>query len=301
MGICAKLPLLVIRFCDFAISSQVQTLLPLKSSPDSQSEGRMRKNETGYLLRDSDRTVGLAASQSWSLPYLTQLGHGEGQIISDPLLVRRTLTELASMGRDMAMHRHNGEYLGICTIEVDAGMAVYLRFRPVGDIHDFLADGSVNVTTSTEHGLVLFSLSGLAQLDFDLLRARWPQELVCIHTRRHDRLICSPGSGLRVALSLPQSWGHIQVMDLSEDGISFEFESPSWPTSEVLVNGGLSVEDHFLRVPWFQIVHMKKTPGRLAWHLGARMLGLSADDRSALKRWLEQTQAVAGASTRSNL
>ena len=91
------------------------------------------------------------------------------------------------------------------------------------------------------------------------------------------------------------------MMDLSEDGISFEFESPSWPTSEVLVNGGLSVEDHFLRVPWFQIVHMKKTPGRLAWHLGARMLGLSADDRSALKRWLEQTQAVAGASTRSNL
>lgn len=267
----------------------------------------MRKSETGYLLRGMDRTVVPAVSQAhqadqaWPLPYLTQLGHGEGQIISAPLLIRRSLSELASMSREVAMHRHNGDYLGICTIEVDAGMAVYVRFRPVGAINDFVADGSVNVTTSTEHGLMLFSLAGLAQLDFDLLRARWPQELVCIHTRRHDRLICRPGSGLQVALSLPQSWGHIQVLDLSEDGISFEFESPSWPTSEVLVNGGLSVGEHFLRVPWFQIVHMKKTPGRLAWHLGARMLGLSSDDRCCLARWLEQSQAEAGTSTRSNL
>lgn len=258
----------------------------------------MRKSETGYLLRDSVRTVGLAANETWSLPYLTQLGQGEGQVVSDPLLIRRTLMELASMGRDVALHRHNGEYLGVCTIEVDAGMAVYLRFRPVGEADDFLADGSVNVTTSTEHGLVLFPLSGLAQLDFDLMRARWPQQLVCIHTRRHDRVVCGPNTGLKVELSLPQSWGHIQVMDLSEDGISFEFESPSWPTSEVLVNGGLSVGEHFLRVPWFQIVHMKKTPGRLAWHLGARMLGLSPQDRSQLMQWLEQSQA--GASTRSN-
>lgn len=252
-------------------------------------------------MTTNDDVVQHRKGRTWLPEQLIGMGQAEGLLISDALAIRRILIEQAAMNREVAVHRHNGEFVGAGCLEIDSGLHVYIRLRSESRVDACKEDLSLNGTTTTEQGLVLFTLSDLAWMDFDLVQSRWPTQLVCVHTRRHMRLVCRQQQGVRVDLSFPLASVGIEVCDLSEDGIAFDFDAPSLPRSELMVNGELCIGARVLRVPWMQIVHMRKTGGGMAWHVGARLLGLSKEDRLALSVWLNQNgQAATADSTGSN-
>lgn len=248
-----------------------------------------------------DAVVQQRGSRAWLPELWIGMGQAEGLLITDALAIRRVLIEQAAMGREVAVHRHNGDFVGAGCLEIDSGLHVFMRLRSEARVDTCRSDLSLNVTTTTDHGLVLFTLADMDWIDFDLVQSRWPSKLVCVHTRRHLRLVCRKQQGLRVDLSFPLASVGIEVCDLSEDGIAFDFDAPSLPRSDLLVNGELCIGARVLRVPWMQIVHMRKTSGGLTWHVGARLLGLSCEDRLALTTWLSgNAQAATGDSTGSN-
>lgn len=247
-----------------------------------------------------DNVVPQQVPRSWLPEQLIGMGQAEGLLITDALAIRRILIEQAAMSREVALHRHNGDFVGAGCLEIDSGLHVFTRLRSESRIEACRSDPSLNVTTTTEQGLVLFTLANADWLGFDLVQSRWPSQLVCVHTRRHMRLVCRQHQGDRIDLSFPMASVGIEVCDLSEDGIAFDFDAPSLPRSELLVNGELCIGTRVVRVPWMQIVHMHKTGGGLAWHVGARLLGLTRDDRLALGAWLAgHTQAATCDSTGS--
>lgn len=251
---------------------------------------------TQYSQEPFDGSSRLSRRQWGDHPALP-VGQADAQILSDALLVRRTLIDLAVQEKDLALHLPDGEFIGTCLLKVGAGMRVSLRVRMLSERRDLSGLSCVHVTASTPVGLVLFVLADVVAKDFDVLEANWPRNMASVQGRRYERWRVQ-GTGDDVMLTLPHTSVVVDVCNLSEDGVAFNFESPAAPADDAFFDARLILPGQDLPISWLQAVHMRKAPDGLSWLVGARMLGMSRRARVTLREWLEGRQSYATRSSR---
>jgi len=244
-------------------------------------------------IDDSSRPVRRLRAEHPDLP----VGQADAQVITDALLIRRTLIDLATQERDLALHLPDGEFIGTCLLRVGAGLRVFLQARLLPARSDLSGLTQVHVTASTPVGLVLFVLSDVVQKDFDLLEANWPRNMAAVQGRRHERWRV-PVEQDDVVLTLAHTSAVVALCNLSEEGVAFHFESSAAPPEDALFDARLILPEQELALPWLQVVHMRKAPDGLSLLVGARLLGMSRRAHAVLQEWLASRQAVMTRSSR---
>lgn len=220
-------------------------------------------------------------------------------VVTSVMQIRRTLNELAHLESPLALHAANGLFLGggLLAIEGAQGLVVHQR------LHDTPhASGNttwpLNVTASSNRGLVNFMLQPRTPVSPSgpgaprLLRAAWPDQLTHVQSRRHPRLAPAGSLSRRAWLSRPGSaTQRMPVRDISEEGVGLEVPAYSSPGTGYLGQALLHLDNETISIPLLEVVHIWPGPAGGTGTVGARLLGLSAEQVQTLRRWMAGAQA----------
>lgn len=211
------------------------------------------------------------------------------RVITDPLQIRRTLNELAGLRRVVDFQAADGGFVGRGVLAIDGVHGIVVQLLSAAGGPQAAVPWPQNATASGPHGMVLFTLRQGDVSAEGVLRATWPECLICVQSRRHFRL---PVRGLRqVWLTWSGSSQRVAVRDLSEAGVGLEMSSPTWPVALPAGAAELHLGDEVIAVPAIEAVHGRTGQAGGPGAVGARLLGMGEEQVRALRRWLSAAQA----------
>lgn len=238
-------------------------------------------------LRDCWRAAAPASGQETGSP-------DHEFLISDPRRLRRLLYGLSGGRRLLSLLGQDGGYAAHALLRLEGMDSPRLTLELLHGIG--APQCVVNVTTAGERGLVMFTLEQFETTAAGLISAAWPRHVLSMQSRRHYRVVGLKGAGHRAELALVGALAAtaplFSLRDISEEGVSFELTQGQVLPDQARLDGAcLHLDGQTLMVPWLEIVHRRSNGSSVAV-IGARLLGMSADDLRRLRRWITERQAA---------
>jgi hypothetical protein len=217
--------------------------------------------------------------------------------ITGDLAVRRTLERLERAGTVMSLQSDDGTFDHVGKLLSVNASEVRLQLLPrEGHVLDKMPAG-VNVTASTDMGVLLFALHGAALEAAGLVLAPPPLQIVQVQSRRHFRVTGLNGPNFRAELVLPGIGKAQRLRNLSEEGVAFEAPVPGVPYGTLIHDAVLQLDGEPIQVPALQVMYCRDYGGYCA--VGAHFEIVVADDVRLLRRWIAGAQSAMLASASS--
>jgi hypothetical protein len=226
----------------------------------------------------------------WQPQSRSPLREADDLVVTDPRQVGRALADLARQRSPLILQTADGTFVGGGTMSLAGEDGVRVHLLPHAGMPATPVVGPVNVSASGQAGLVLFTLHGRASSSSRLLNAPRPHELVLVQTRRHFRVQTIRSDACRAWLRRENVHLPVQVVDLSEDGLGFSVPVDAWPQGETAGTMRLQFDDDRIDVPRLEVVHVRLDGEAGLTRIGARILGLSEEERKVLRRWITSLQ-----------
>jgi hypothetical protein len=228
----------------------------------------------------------------WQPHHVVTPGPADDLLVTEMLQIRRTLHELARLRRSVALQASNGEMLGSGVLGIDGAEGVAVQLAPDALASDGLSvPWPLNATASGPGGMVLFTLVRRLPDRPGVLRARWPDQLIQVQSRRHERLTGLAGRQRRAWLTWSDAAARLPVCDLSEEGVGLEVAAFGWLSALPPGSAVLHLDEASLPVPMLEVVHSRPGQRGGPGTVGARMLGMAEDHVDSLRRWMQAVQA----------
>lgn len=208
--------------------------------------------------------------------------------------IKRLMHELAHPAQQLIVHGGDGRFVGYARLRRvdDFGIAMTLGLPASHSLE--WAQSSVNVTASTRHGKVFFTLQ-VAGIDTAwVISAVIPHVVIRVQSREYYRVSGLSGPHRRAILRLPDTAQTLPLHDLSEQGLGLRLDRPEFTDIGTHFQSiSLDLDGQTLRLPELEIVYSGPTNAH-HWRVGARMHGLSAIDSRVLRHWIDlaETEGV---------